>query len=119
MHFFIQFHLLKNFTHDTLQHEEDSLISFRNNEKRQSQILESFAAAVYTCDVDGYIKFYNKSAANLWGREPEIDKDLWCGSWKIYEPDGITPLPLDSCPMAQKAQKTPYRNRYFFAARCR
>lgn len=31
---------------------------------------------------------------------PEIGKDLWCGSWKIYEPDGITPLPLDSCPMA-------------------
>ena len=37
---------------------------------------------------------------DLWGREPEIGKDLWCGSWKIYEPDGITPLPLDSCPMA-------------------
>ena len=55
---------------------------------------------MYTCDRNGYIKFYNKAAADLWGREPEIGKDLWCGSWKIYEPDGITPLPLDSCPMA-------------------
>ena len=76
------------------------LVLLPEKEKRQSQILESLAAAVYTCDGNGYIKFYNKAAADLWGREPEIGKDLWCGSWKIYEPDGITLLPLDSCPMA-------------------
>lgn len=74
--------------------------SFRKNEKRQTQILECLDAAIYTCDVNGYIKFYNKAAADLWGREPEIGKDLWCGSWKIYKPDGITLLPFDSCPMA-------------------
>ena len=42
---------------------------------------------------------YNEAAVALWGREPKIGKDLWCGSWRIYEPDG-TPLPLDQCPMA-------------------
>lgn len=91
---------LKIPTNGTLQHEEELLTSVREKEKSQSQILESLAAAVYTCDGSGYIKFYNRAAADLWGREPEIGKDLWCGSWKIYEPDGITPLPLDSCPMA-------------------
>ena len=25
---------------------------------------------------------------------------MWCGSWKIYEADGITQVPLDKCPMA-------------------
>src|SRR5450432_370056 len=91
---------LKIPAHDTFRHEEEPLTSFHENEARQSQILEGLAAAVYTCDSRGYIKFYNKAAADLWGRQPEIGKDLLCGSWKIYEPDGITLLPLDNCPMA-------------------
>ena len=66
----------------------------------QDQILESLAAAVYKCDSDGYVTFYNKAAAELWGREPELGKDLWCGSWKIFQPDGVTPMPLNTCPMA-------------------
>jgi signal transduction histidine kinase len=90
---------LKISTRDTIQNEEQ-ISAFREREYRHSQIIQSLAAAVYTCDGDGYIKFYNKAAADLWGREPEIGKDLWCGSWKIYEADGITPLALDSCPMA-------------------
>lgn len=91
---------MKISTYDALQNEEQILASSNEKEYRQNQIIESLAAAVYTCDGNGYIKFYNKAAAALWGREPEIGKDLWCGSWKIFEPDGITPLPLDSCPMA-------------------
>jgi signal transduction histidine kinase len=86
-------------TYDPLDEEQLLAASFEK-EKTQGRILESLAAAIYTCDRNGYIKFYNKAAADLWGRQPEIGKDLWCGSWKIYEPDGITPLPLDSCPMA-------------------
>lgn len=39
------------------------------------------------------------AAAALWGREPELKKDIWCGSWKIFEKDG-SPMPLDTCPMA-------------------
>jgi signal transduction histidine kinase len=91
---------LKASADSVLQDDEQIVAPYLEKEKRQSQILESLAAAVYTCDGNGYIKFYNKAAADLWGREPEIGKDLWCGSWKIYEPDGVTPLPLDTCPMA-------------------
>jgi PAS domain S-box-containing protein len=36
----------------------------------------------------------------LWGRTPEIGKDLWCGSWKIFRLNG-EPLTLDGCPMAR------------------
>ena len=64
------------------------------------QLAEGLAAAIYVCDTNGYIKYFNKAAADLWGREPEIGNDLWCGSWKIYEPDGITTVLLDTCPMA-------------------
>ena len=63
------------------------------------ELIEMLPAAVYACDKEGRITFYNKAAAVLWGRNPSIGKDLWCGSWKIYEPDG-TPLILDACPMA-------------------
>ena len=73
--------------------------SLQECEFRNEQLIESLPVAIYTTDANGYITSYNIAAALLWGREPEIGKDLWCGSWKIYRPDG-SPLPLDSCPMA-------------------
>jgi PAS domain S-box-containing protein len=65
------------------------------------QLIECLPAAVYTCDKNGRILLYNEAAVKLWGREPRTGIDMWCGSWKIYEPDGVTPVALDSCPMAQ------------------
>jgi PAS domain S-box-containing protein len=71
----------------------------RASEARYRQFIHALPAAVYTCDEHGRVTLYNQAAAALWGREPEIGRDLWCGSWKIYRPNG-TPLPLDECPMA-------------------
>jgi len=62
-------------------------------------LLESLPAAIYTCDTEGRITFFNEAAADLWGRAPEIGKDLWCGSWKIFATSGL-PMLLDDCPMA-------------------
>ncbi|MGN6619040.1 MAG: PAS domain S-box protein [Ilyomonas sp.] len=62
-------------------------------------LIENLPVAIYTCDINGYITSYNKAAVKLWGREPEIGKDLWCGSFKIFTTEG-EPLPLTSCPMA-------------------
>lgn len=62
-------------------------------------LFRKLPVALYTCDKDGYITFFNEAAVELWGREPVPGKDLWCGSWKIYRLDG-TPLPLEECPMA-------------------
>lgn len=64
-----------------------------------SELIEGLPAAIYTCDVQGIITFYNEAAVELWGRRPEIGRDIWCGSWKIFRTDG-TRLPLDECPMA-------------------
>ncbi len=71
----------------------------RESERRYSQLVHSLPAAVYTTDTEGRLLLYNEAAAVLWGRRPEIGKELWCGSYRIYRPDG-TPLPLDRCPMA-------------------
>jgi PAS domain-containing protein len=44
--------------------------------------------AIYVCDNKGYIKLYNKAAANLWGREPQLDEDLYCGALKLLHSNG-------------------------------
>ncbi|HMG14823.1 MAG TPA: PAS domain S-box protein [Saprospiraceae bacterium] len=62
-------------------------------------LIDRISAAIYTCDNNGIITFYNNAAAEIWGRRPDVGKDLWCGSWKIYNTEG-SPVPLDTCPMA-------------------
>ncbi len=59
----------------------------------------SVPAPLYVTDVNGWLTYYNEAAAVLWGRRPEIGKDRWCGSWRIYQLDG-TRLPHDQCGMA-------------------
>jgi PAS domain S-box-containing protein len=69
-------------------------------------------SAIYSCDKEGYITYYNQAAVELWGREPELGKDLWCGSWKIYTPDGLS-MPLSECPMALVLKEgRAYNNHY-------
>ena len=63
------------------------------------EILDALPAAVYITDAAGVITYYNEAAADLWGHRPEIGKAEWCGSWKLYWPDGRA-LPHDQCPMA-------------------
>ena len=62
-------------------------------------MLEALPAAIYTTDAAGRITYYNQAAALLWGQRPELGESEWCGSWKLYWPDG-RPLPHDQCPMA-------------------
>jgi PAS domain S-box-containing protein len=68
-------------------------------EKRYRQVVHSLPGAVYTIDIEGRVTLYNDAAVNLWGRRPEIGRDLWCGSFKTFNPDG-SPLPLEEGPMA-------------------
>jgi PAS domain S-box-containing protein len=63
------------------------------------ELLQTLPIAVYTTDAEGRITFYNEAAAELWGHRPEIGKDRWCGSWRLYWPDG-RPMPHNECPMA-------------------
>lgn len=63
------------------------------------QLVKDLPAAVYSCDAKGRINFYNDAAVKTWGREPELGKEFWCGSFKIFKPDGSI-LPVDKSPMA-------------------
>ena len=73
------------------------------------EAVQALPAAIYTTDAEGRITFYNEAAAALWGCRPELGKSEFCGSWKLYWPDG-TPLPHDECPMAMALkQRRPIR----------
>ena len=73
--------------------------SFRQGDRRFRDLLDALPAAVYTTDAQGRITYYNEAAAELWGHRPALGTSEWCGSWKIYTPDGIF-MPHDQCPMA-------------------
>lgn len=62
-------------------------------------VLDCLPTAVYTTDAAGKITYYNEAAALLWGHRPALDSTAWCGSWKLFWPDG-RPMPHDECPMA-------------------
>ena len=68
------------------------------------EAVQALPTAIYTTDAEGRITFYNEAAAALWGCRPELGKSEFCGSWKLYWPDG-TPLPRDECPMAMALQQ--------------
>ena len=76
----------------------EETFSVSSNEIYKELVISS-PVAIYTCDAQGYVTFFNQAASILWGRAPKIGVDLWCGSWRIYYPDG-KPMPLDECPMA-------------------
>jgi PAS domain S-box-containing protein len=77
----------------------EEVLRERARDRRFRQLLDALPAAVYTTDAAGRITFYNEAAAVLWGCRPELGKSEWCGSWRIFWPDG-RPLPHDECPMA-------------------
>ena len=73
--------------------------ALRERDRRFRELLDALPAAVYTTDAAGRITYYNEAAVTLWGARPTLGSSEWCGSWKLYWPDG-TPLPHDQCPMA-------------------
>lgn len=88
------------------QSKSDNDYSIENNEVDGAranpyfqQMLDQSPVAIYACDAQGYITYYNETAVAIWGRVPVIGADLWCGCWKIYHSDG-RPMPLNECPMA-------------------
>ena len=72
-------------------------------------LIEALGVAVYTTDAEGRLTLYNEAAAALWGWRPPLGGQQWCGSWRLYWPDG-TPLAHADCPMGiAMREKRPIR----------
>src|SRR5581483_7802628 len=65
-------------------------------------LIELLPLAIYACDAGGRVCWYNRRAAELWGRTPSFgDKpDRFCGSHKIFTLDG-TLISREEAPMAE------------------
>ncbi len=62
-------------------------------------LVNALPAAIYTTDGAGHITYYNEAAAQLWGHRPDLGHSEWCGSWRLFWPDGRA-MPHSECPMA-------------------
>jgi PAS domain S-box-containing protein len=104
-------------THDEFAGTLAGLVSSRKNERVWQDLVSALPAAIYITDAAGRIIFYNEAAVDLWGCRPELGKSEYCGSWKLYWPDG-TPLRHDECPMAMVLkEKRPIRGMEAIAER--
>lgn len=65
------------------------------------RVLDLLDEAIYVCNGDGRVVRFNRRAAELWGRRPDLDdpQERYCGSHGLYRPDGGQ-LPHAECPMA-------------------
>ena len=68
-------------------------------EQHFRDMIDALPAAIYTTDADGYITHFNHAAVEFAGFVPDLIRDRWCVTWKIYSPDG-KPLPKEQSPMA-------------------
>ncbi|HET8875358.1 MAG TPA: chemotaxis protein CheB [Casimicrobiaceae bacterium] len=71
----------------------------RAGETHYRMLFAAAPMAIFVCDRDGVIRYYNRRAAELWGREPEIGVERYSGAVKLWLPNGV-PLPHEHSPMA-------------------
>src|SRR6185503_2028027 len=83
---------------DRKQAEQD----LQESRERYRDLFNLVPIAVYTTDANGLIQEYNRSAVDLWGREPirNDPSERYCGSFKLYFPDGRF-MQHRKCPMAR------------------
>ncbi len=62
-------------------------------------VLATLPAPIYTADANGFVTWFNQACVGFSGRTPQVGKDRWCISWKLYGSDG-SPIRHEDCPMA-------------------
>ena len=78
----------------------DSAVTALKSGNGWRSTLDDIALPVYTTDKDGFVTYWNRACVDFAGREPELGRDRWCVTWKLYTTNG-DPLPHDACPMAE------------------
>ncbi|HWA89832.1 MAG TPA: PAS domain-containing protein [Rhizomicrobium sp.] len=82
-----------------------SFLSLKDPERairEAPDFIDILPIAVYACDARGRLRWFNRRAAELWGRSPAIggDTERFCGSFKLFGLDG-TLVRREETPMAE------------------
>jgi PAS domain S-box-containing protein len=81
------------------EHYLDTALNALSTDNEWRAVLDALPVPIYTTDAEGGVAYWNRACAELAGREPQLGRDRWCVSWKIYTTTGDH-LPHDQCPMA-------------------
>lgn len=76
-------------------------------------LLDWLPVGIYACDLEGYVVQYNRRAAELWGKAPDLvdGRTRFCGAHCIRTPEGDA-VPFEDIPMAGVLKTgTPVRDR--------
>jgi two-component system CheB/CheR fusion protein len=78
-----------------------AVATLHESEGRYRALFEMGPVATYSCHASGVIRDFNRRSAELWGRVPatEDDNERFCGSFKMFRPDGSY-MPHAQSPMA-------------------
>jgi PAS domain S-box-containing protein len=74
-------------------------------------VLDSVEAGVVACDAEGAFTLFNRAARALHGLPDEpAPSERWIAHFELFQPDGVTPLPLEDSPLFQALRGERPRN---------
>lgn len=76
-----------------------ALEAWADSEGALTAVLDELPVATYITNLDGLVSYFNRACLALAGRNPVVEQDRWCITWKLYTLDGVF-LPHDASPMA-------------------
>ncbi|RPJ32496.1 MAG: PAS domain S-box protein, partial [Planctomycetaceae bacterium] len=86
--------------------------ALRESEAKFRQLVALLPTAVYACNADGELTFFNERAVTMWGRKPKPGEtgERFCGCLEAYAANGKC-LPQEELPMvAAGSQGRSFRN---------
>jgi PAS domain-containing protein len=77
----------------------NAAVSALSSDADWRSVLDELPVPIYTTDMDGAVTYWNRACVEFAGREPQLGRDRWCVTWKIFTTSGDF-MPHDQCPMA-------------------
>jgi PAS domain S-box-containing protein len=95
----------------------DTALDALRNDSDWRSALDRLPVPAYLTDANGAVTYWNRACIHFAGREPELGRDKWCVTWKLYSMTGER-LPHDECPMAEAIrERKPVRGKVAVALR--
>jgi PAS domain-containing protein len=76
-----------------------AIAAARDGNESFPTLFDALELPLYVTDASGAVTYYNRACIGFAGRVPEVGRDQWCVTWKLYTTAGAY-LPHEACPMA-------------------